>query len=159
MTRMKGGLHSAVPPALAVLALMGAPVCEGADAWPARPVRVVVPFGQGGGPDLAARIVSEQLGRQLARPFLVENRPAAGGIVGTVYVAKAPPDGYTLLLAGFSLTTLPAMAKTMPYDVTRDLTPIVQLVGVPNALVVRAEGGIRSMTDLIAAARAAPGRL
>ena len=114
-----------------------------------------MPYAAGGGTDLITRALTDIVARDWKASVVIENRPGGGTTIASMVALGAPPDGYTLLLAGFSLTTLPAMAKTMPYDVNRDLTPIVQLVGVPNALVVRAESDIRSMKDLIAAARAA----
>jgi tripartite-type tricarboxylate transporter receptor subunit TctC len=142
---------------VAVLLLASA-VCQSAEPYPNKVVRIIVPFGPGGGVDIAARVTAEQLGKQLNRPFVVENRPAGGGNVGISFVAKSAPDGYNLLVTALGLATVPAMFKSPPFDVNKDLTPITQLIGVPNALVVKPSPQITNLKDFIAAAKASPTR-
>jgi tripartite-type tricarboxylate transporter receptor subunit TctC len=94
-----------------------------ADTYPNRPVRLIVPFAAGGLNDVVARLVAPYLERSLGQPFIVDNRPAASGIVGTDATAKAPPDGYTLLMVASSFTVVPATNPKLPYDPERDLAP------------------------------------
>ena len=131
-----------------------------ADAYPAKPVRIVVPFASGGAIDLIVRAVSPQLAKELGQPVVIENRPGAGGNIGTEAVAKSAPDGYTLL-AGTSAThgANAGLFAKLPYDPRKDFAPIAHLSGVPNVLVVTPASGIRSVDDLIAAARKTPGKL
>src|SRR5262249_6154767 len=109
--------------ALAALAAAGAH----ADTYPNRPVRLIVPFAAGGLNDVVARLVAPYLERSLGQPFIVDNRPAASGIVGTDATAKAPPDGYTLLMVASSFTVVPATNPKLPYDAERDLAPIIMV--------------------------------
>ena len=97
-----------------------------AESYPARPVRVVVPFGAGG-PDLIARIVAQQLASQLGQPVVVDNRPGANGIVGTDTVAKAAPDGHTLILVSASFVVNPSIYKKLPYDTLKDFAPVTNV--------------------------------
>src|SRR5258705_13797571 len=96
-----------------------------ADTYPSRPVRLIVPFAAGGLNDVVARLVAPYLERALGQPFIIDNRPAASGIVGTDATAKATPDGYTLLMVASSFTVVPATNPKLPYDSERDLAPIV----------------------------------
>ena len=109
-----------------VLAALGAAGAR-ADTYPNRPVRLIVPFAAGGLNDVVARLVAPYLERSLGQPFIVDNRPAASGIVGTDATAKAPPDGYTLLMVASSFTVVPATNPKLPYDAERDLAPIVMV--------------------------------
>jgi tripartite-type tricarboxylate transporter receptor subunit TctC len=130
-----------------------------AQEYPSRPVRVVVPFAAGGPNDLIARLVAQKLAESFGQPFPVENRPGAGGNVGTEYVAKSAHDGYTLLSAGpGSLIVNPLMGK-VPYDTQRDFAPIALLARAPNALVAHPALPARSVAELIALARARPGAI
>ena len=131
-----------------------------ADAYPTKPVRIVVPFAAGGAIDVIVRAVSPQLAKELGQPIVIENRPGAGGNIGSEAVAKSPPDGYTLL-AGTSAThgANAGLFAKLPYDPRKDFVPIAHLSGVPNVLVVTPASGIRSVGDLIAAARKTPGKL
>ncbi|HEY6821741.1 MAG TPA: tripartite tricarboxylate transporter substrate binding protein [Burkholderiales bacterium] len=131
----------------------------GAQAWPAKPVHVVVPFTPGSATDIMARTVGEKLSAQLGQPFLVENRPGAGGTIGVGQVAKADPDGYTILVHSSSYTVTPSTYPHAPYDTLRDLTGIAPLGLLPNVLVIAPSKGIRSVQELIAAAKARPGAL
>jgi len=145
-----------------VLQFLGAAcACVGAQAqpWPNKPLRVVVPFTAGSATDAVARIVTERLGAQLGQTFVVENRPGAGGTIGMAVVAKANPDGYTILVHSSSYTVTPTTYPNAPYDTVRDFSGITPLANLPNVLVIAPSKGIRSVKDLVAAARAKPGTL
>ncbi len=147
--------------ALAVLAgLTFTTVAAAADAYPLKPVRIVVPFAAGGAIDIIVRAAAQQLSQELAQPVIVDNRPGAGGNIGADMVAKSAPDGYTLL-AGTSAThgANPGLYAKMPYDARRDFAPIAHIAGVPNVLVVTPASGLRSVDDLVREARAHPGKL
>ncbi|WCM95134.1 tripartite tricarboxylate transporter substrate binding protein [Acidovorax sp. NCPPB 2350] len=128
------------------------------EAWPGgKPIKLVVPFPPGGGTDLVARALGQRLADRLKQAVVVDNRPGASTIIGTDAVAKAAPDGYTLLLSGStSYTVNPALRTRMPYDPVRDLAPIVIVARTPLVLVVRSELPWRSVADVVAAARARP---
>jgi len=130
-----------------------------AQSWPAKAIKVVVPFTPGSGTDIMARTVSEKLTAQLGQPVVVENRPGAGGTIGAAQAAKAEPDGYTLLVHSSSYTVTPSTYSNLPYDTLRDLTGVVPLGLLPNVLVISPAKGIRSVKELIAAARAKPGSM
>jgi tripartite-type tricarboxylate transporter receptor subunit TctC len=130
-----------------------------AQSWPAKSVRIVVPFTPGSGTDIMARIVSEKLTAQLGQPVVVENRPGAGGTIGAGLVAKAEPDGYTILVHSSSYTVTPSTYKDLPYDTLRDLTGVAPLGLLPNVLVIAPSKGIRSVKELVAAAKAKPGTM
>jgi tripartite-type tricarboxylate transporter receptor subunit TctC len=134
-------------------------VLAGAQSYPAKPVRIIVAVGPGGGDDFAARQVAAKLGEVLGQQFIVENRPGAGGMIGQSYVAKSPPDGYTLLLAGGSMAGAKYVNANMGYDLARDFTPISLLETAPFALVVNAGFPARSVNEFIAHASANPGKL
>jgi tripartite-type tricarboxylate transporter receptor subunit TctC len=128
--------------------------------YPARPVRIVVPFAAGGGVDLTARILAQRLSERSGHSFFVENRPGASGIIGTEYVAKAAPDGYTLLVG--SQTTqavVPAMYVKVGYDAMRDFIGVTEIATSPLLIVVHPSLPVRSVKDLIALAKARPGQL
>jgi tripartite-type tricarboxylate transporter receptor subunit TctC len=145
--------------ALFLLLLCAAPLCRGADAYPARPVRLIASFGPGSTVDLIARVMAQQLAEQFGRTFVVDNRTGAGGSIGNAYAAKASPDGYTLLLGETSLSMLPGLFKTLPYDAARDLAPISQIVRTPMALVVHPAVSAPTLAEFVALARANPGRI
>jgi tripartite-type tricarboxylate transporter receptor subunit TctC len=130
-----------------------------AEVYPAKPVRVIASFGPGSTADLAARIISQQLAEQMGRSFVVDNRPGAAGTIGYATVAKAAPDGYTLMLGEVSLTMSAGLLKFLTYDVERDFTPIIQLIRTPMAFVVNPSVNATSMKELVALARANPGKL
>ncbi len=142
------------------LACLLAPAARAADPYPTRPVRMVVAFPAGGSVDILARLVSQELSRRLGQPFVVDNRSGAGGNVGTEHVAKAAPDGTTLLMAGAGpIVTAPSLNRDLPYDPQRDLLPITLVALQPNMLIVHPALPVRSIAELIAYARANPGRL
>jgi tripartite-type tricarboxylate transporter receptor subunit TctC len=135
--------------------------CAGfaADEYPARAVRVIVPFAPGGGTDLIARVLSQRLGQRFKQGFVVENRPAGSGIVGADFVAKAPPDGYTLLFAFSSLSSSAKLFARLPYDPVRDFAPVALAATSPLLLVVPAAVAATDVREFIAYARANPGKL
>jgi tripartite-type tricarboxylate transporter receptor subunit TctC len=130
-----------------------------AQAYPAKPIRFVVPFPPGGGNDLIARITAQKLAESMGQPVIIENRAGASGQVGTQYVAGAAPDGYTIITAGTQLTVRQGAGKEAPYDVLRDFTPISLLVLQPNVLVVHPSVPAQTLRELIALAKAQPGKL
>src|SRR5258708_1785529 len=130
-----------------------------AQAWPAKPIRAVVPFTPGSATDIVARTVAERLSTQLGQTVLVENRPGAGGTIGVGLVAKADADGYTILVHSSSYTVTPSTYPNAPYDTLRDLTGVAPLGLLPNVLVIAPSKGIRSVKELLAAAKAKPGSL
>jgi tripartite-type tricarboxylate transporter receptor subunit TctC len=142
---------------LAAIALLGAQCCAWAQAWPAKPLRVIVPFTPGSATDIMARTVAEKLSGQLGQPVLIENRPGGGGTIGMALVAKADPDGYTLLVHSSSYTVTPTTYPDTPYNTLRDLTGVTPLGLLPNVLVIAPSKGLRSVKDLVAAAKAKPG--
>src|SRR6266700_2160088 len=144
---------------IAVLALCALHVGAQAQAWPAKPIRIIVPFSPGSGTDIIARTVTERLSPQLGQPIVIENRPDASGSAFAAQVAKAEPDGYTLLVHSSSYTVTPSTYGNLPYDTLRDLTGVVPLGLLPNVLVISPAKGIRSVKELIAAARAKPGSM
>jgi tripartite-type tricarboxylate transporter receptor subunit TctC len=131
-----------------------------AQPWPARPIRMVVPFPPGSSPDLIARIVTEKLATALGQPVLVENRPGAGGNIGTGMVARAAPDGYTLLFTiNGPLVTAPTLSRNLNYDPFRQLAPVTLVATSPNVLVVDARLPVHNLREFVALARARPGEL
>lgn len=144
---------------LTALVLLVAQCGAMAQGWPAKPVHVVVPFTPGSATDIMARTVAEKLSAQLGQPFLVENRAGAGGTIGMGMVAKAEPDGYTILVHSSSYTVTPSTYANLPFDTLRDLTGIAPLGLLPNVLVIAPSKGIRSVRELVSAAKARPGSM
>lgn len=129
-------------------------------AYPNKPVRLVVPFPAGGATDLFARALSQKLGERLGGSLVIENRPGAGGAIGSDLVAKATPDGYTLLLATSSTHSIgPALGARLPYDTVRDFTPIAQVGNAPSVMLVPNSSPARSIKEWIELARKNPGKL
>jgi len=133
-------------------------------AWPTKPVRVVVPFAPGGTTDILARALAPELGKAFGQTFVVENKAGAGGNLGADLVAKAPADGYTLLMGTVGTQAInPSLYPKMPYDAAKDFAPITLVAGVPNVLVMNpakaSAAGITDVRSLIAYARANPGKL
>ena len=129
------------------------------DPWPARPVRIVVPQTPGASTDLTGRLIAQKLSPVLGQPVIVENRPGAGSLVGTELVAKATPDGHTLLVVASSLTISPLLHATLPFDPQRDFAPITQLSSFPNILVVHPGVPVKTVQDLVTLAKSKPGAL
>ena len=152
-TLLRRGLSALALAAIAALALPG----WAQDAWPAKPVKLVVPFPPGGGTDLVARAMGQQLSQRLKQPVVIDNKPGASTIIGTDAVAKAAPDGYTLLLSGStSYSVNPALRAKLPYDPVRDLAPIAIVARTPQVLVVNGGAPWHSVAELVAAAKARP---
>ncbi len=146
--------------ALCVVTFTGVAAVAGAQAYPSKAVRLIVPFPPGAGVDIVTRAVSGRLGEALGQQLIVDNRAGAGGIVGAEIAAKAPPDGYTLFMATAGiLTVVPHMNSKAPYSVERDFMPVSQVASVPSMLVVHPSLPVKSVKDLIALARAKPGAI
>jgi tripartite-type tricarboxylate transporter receptor subunit TctC len=155
-----------------VLILLSAGVCAwgwslpaaAQGSWPAKPVRIVVPFAAGGTTDILARALAPELQKAFGQPFIVDNKPGAGGNTGATEVAKAPADGYTLLMGTVGTHAInAALYPKMPFDPVKDFQPVTLVAGVPNVLVLNPASaqryGINSVADLAKAARANPGRM
>ncbi|GAA4335753.1 tripartite tricarboxylate transporter substrate binding protein [Pigmentiphaga soli] len=131
-----------------------------AQTYPARPVHVVVPFAPGGNADILARVLSEGLTRNMGQPFVVDNRPGGSNIIATQMVARAKPDGYTLLVISNSHTVNPTVfASKLPYDTLRDFTGVAKLATTPMVLAANPGLGVNTVPELIAKAKAEPGRI
>jgi tripartite-type tricarboxylate transporter receptor subunit TctC len=138
--------------------LMTAAAAMAQDKYPTRPIRIVVPQSAGGSTDLVARLAAQKLGEAFGQTVVVDNRPGAGSIIGTDLVAKAAPDGYTLLVVASSITINPSLHKKLPFDPVRDLAPITMVSAFPNMLAVHPAFPVKTVQDLIALAKAKPGR-
>jgi tripartite-type tricarboxylate transporter receptor subunit TctC len=142
---------------LGCLAMAGTAAAQ--ESFPARPVNLVVPFPAGGSTDLVARVIAERMTQELGQQVVVENKGGAGGNLGSASVAKADPDGYTILMGTVATHALnPAIYKKMPYDAVTDFAPISLLVTVPNVLVVNNDLPVKSVEELIALLKADPGK-
>ena len=130
-----------------------------APGYPARPVRVIVPQSAGGSTDLAARIVMQRMSEAMGQTFVVDNRPGAGSLNGTETVAKAAPDGYTLLAVAASFSINPSLHERLPFDPIRDFAPITRLAALPHILVVHPTLPVKNVKELVALAKAKPGEL
>lgn len=130
------------------------------DSYPSRPVKVIVALPAGGSVDMVARLVSQQLAADLGQPFVVDNKAGASGQIGTPVVARAAPDGYTIMVSPASfLTTNKSIFKTLPYNPETDFTPVTKLVNQAMVLVVRDKSRFKTVADVLAAAKANPGKL
>ena len=141
-----------------VMALSGPAIAADAK-YPTRPVRVVVPTAPAGGVDLLARFVAQKLGDRMGEQFYIDNRPGAAGMIGTRTVTAAAPDGYTLMMAPSSIAVTAAIKKDLPYDIVRDLAPIMIVADTPYALIVNSKLPVHSVKELIAYAKAHPTEL
>ena len=151
---------------LALLAIVATAIAapltfaQGAANYPAKPVRLVVPFPAGGTTDILARAVAQRLSEAWGQQVIVDNRPGAGGNIGSDLVAKAKPDGYTLLMGTVGTHAInPSLYRNMPYDHVKDFAPVILVAGVPNVLVVNPSLPVHSVPELIAYAKANPGKL
>ena len=144
---------------IGVLVALFASAALGADEYPARAVRVIVPFAPGGGTDIVARLLGQQLSQKLGQSFVIENRPAGSGIVGADLVAKAPADGYTLLFAFSSLSSSARLFSHLPYDPIRDFAPVALATTSPLLAVVPASLQANNVGEFVAYAKARPGKL
>jgi tripartite-type tricarboxylate transporter receptor subunit TctC len=130
--------------------------CAAADAYPTRPVRIVVPFAPGGGLDILARLIGQKFTASLKQPTVIDNRTGAGGNIGADIVAKAAPDGHTALLTSTSLAVNASLYSTLPYDARRDFAPVSLIASVPLVLVVGASGPAKSLKELVNLVKAKP---
>ena len=130
-----------------------------AQAWPTKPITLVVPFPAGGTTDVLARALADKLQLSLGQPVIVESKPGAGATMGADYVAKARPDGYTLLVGAVHHAIATSVYKRLPYDLQKDFAPITTIALVPNVLVVNAAHPAKTVTELVAEAKAQPGKL
>jgi tripartite-type tricarboxylate transporter receptor subunit TctC len=147
--------------ALALCAAIAAPAAaqDKADSYPSAPIKLIVPFAPGGFTDVVARLVAEKLTPALGQPVIVENRMGAGSTIGTDYVAKSAPDGYTLALISTTHVIAPWLYKKLPYDAIKSFAPITKLVDSPYVLVTNPNVPARNVSELIALAKARPGQL
>jgi tripartite-type tricarboxylate transporter receptor subunit TctC len=157
ITRRRLLLAAAVP-------ALGPALARAQAAWPAKPVRIVVPFAAGGTTDILARALAPELQRAFGQPFVVDNRPGAGGNSGAAEVAKAASDGYTLLMGTVGTQAInPSLYPKMPYDAAKDFVPVTLVAGVPNVVVINPASaqkyGVDSIATLVKALKANPGRL
>src|ERR1043166_5299791 len=127
--------------------------------YPARPVRVIVPSPPGGGTDILARVLAQHFSKALGQPFVVENKPGAGNMIGIESVARSPGDGYTLLVTASTLALNSVLYKKVPYDPVKDFAPITLAATAPNILIVNPALPVRTTAELIALAREKPGAL
>ena len=128
-------------------------------AYPARPIRLIVSLAPAGGMDITARLIGQKLGERWGQQVIAENRPGAGGALASELVAKAPPDGHTLLTASIAYAVIPSSHKNLPYDPVHDLTPVAVMVNTANILVVHPSVPVKSVAELIAFAKKYPGQL
>jgi tripartite-type tricarboxylate transporter receptor subunit TctC len=149
-------LFRALCAALMVIVCLSAVAAE---QWPERPILVISPFSAGAANDIIARVVLDKAGHDMGQPFVVENRPGGGGVVGAASVSRAEPDGYTLLLAGASMSSAVILHKSLPYDTLHDFAGIAMLGVQPSVLVSAPSKGFKTVADLVAAAKANPGVL
>lgn len=156
MQRKAGGFFAVT---LLGAATFSAGIAEAQQNYPVRPVRLVVPSSPGGGTDITARIIAPKLGEYLGQQVVVENRPGAGTMIGGEAVARAAPDGYTLLMGISTLAINPATYRKVPYDALKDFAPISQVVALPNILVTHPSLPVKSVKELTAFAKARPGQI
>ena len=141
----------------ALIAIAASPAAH-AQAYPSKPIRFVLPFPPGGGTDILGRILAQKLSEQVGQPVVPENRPGAGGNVGTEYASRQPADGYTIVICSPSLAISPALYKKLAYK-QEDLTPIGRVASIPNALVSHPVVPAKTVKELIALAKSSPGKL
>jgi len=151
MTTRRGFVKTAI----AALSIPALPKLVSAEAsWPSRPIRAVIPFSAGSSIDIVGRIVLDPLSRRLGQPIVVENRGGAGGTIGCALVAQSPPDGYTILVNASAHTSAPAIYPNASYDVTRDFSAVIPFGSVPNVVIIAPSKGIKTLKDMVAAAKA-----
>jgi len=145
---------------LAIASALAIPMLAQADTWPSKPVRWVVAYPAGGGSDFLARQLAPQLGKQLGQTMVIDNRPGAGGVIGTDNAAKSPPDGYTIVMGAVATHAInPALYAKMPYDPLKYFTPVTLVASVPNVLVLNPNTPANSVRELVDYAKAHPGKL
>ena len=146
---------------LLATALAAAPLLAFAQAapWPSKPIKAVVPFAAGAATDIVARAVLELVSKQLGQPLIIDNKPGAGGTIGTGLVAHAEPDGYTILVHSNSYTVTPSTYRNLSYDAAKDMVGVIPLASVPMVLVTAPSKGYRNLGELVKAAKAKPGSI
>jgi len=148
--------------AVAALAAVVAPApaaAQSADTYPSKPVRVIVPFAPGGALDTVARMVGQRLAERLGQPVIIENKPGAANVIGNEMVARAAPDGYTLLFAAAPIALNTALGMKLPYDVYKDFAPISLVASIPGIILANPASKYRTLQDIVDAARSTPGGL
>ncbi len=151
--------RSAMSALVAASALVAPALWAQVDSWPKQSVKVIVPYGAGGGTDILARLVSQKLSEKWGQPVVIENRPGADAMLGTEQAARALPDGYTLVFIAPSHVLNPGMRSAMPYDTVKDFAPITMVAATPFALFVNNQLPAKSVRELVALAKAQPGKL
>jgi tripartite-type tricarboxylate transporter receptor subunit TctC len=144
---------------LAALAAAGFVADAAAQAFPSKPVRIVVPFAAGGSVDALGRLISPRMAESMGQPVLVENRPGAGANIGVEAVAKAAPDGYTMLLIPNAIAIMPALYRNLPFDPAKDFAPVTQLIATELVMVASPKLTASTLKDMVAQAKANPGKL
>ena len=152
------GLSRLLIAAFAALVAVGA-AAVAQEAYPSKPVRILVPYPAGGGVDIVTRLLGDELSKKWGQPIVVENRPGAGGTIASQVLTKSPADGYTLIVVASGHATNPFLYAKLPYDTFADFTPISLLASSPNILLVRADSPLKSVADLLKQAREKPGSL
>ena len=147
-----------VPSVLAIAALLGALPSRAQD-YPSRTIRFIVPFGAGGPTDVFTRAIAEELRKELNQPYMLDNRPGAGTIIGTAEAARAAPDGYTLLMVSATQTTVETLSPNKPYKLMRDFVPVASLMNSELVMVVHPSVPANNLAEFIALAKAKPGTL
>jgi tripartite-type tricarboxylate transporter receptor subunit TctC len=155
----RGSLRAAALVSMLALTADALSAEAGAQAYPSKPIRFIVANAPGGGADMLARTIAQKLSEKLRQPVVVENRPGAGGIVGTEVAARAPGDGHTIVMIATNHTVNPSLYKTLPYDALGDFEPVTQVTASPNVLIVHPSLPARSVKELIALAKRSPGEL
>jgi tripartite-type tricarboxylate transporter receptor subunit TctC len=158
MLRVRDTFLRATVRCLAALMLLGVPAPASAQQYPAKPVRIIVPFAAGGPVDVVARLVAQKLSEKLGQQFLIENQVGAGGNAGMGNAARAPADGYTVLFVSSSYVVNPSLYAKIPYDPYRDLIPITVAGDIANTLIVHDSVPVRSVKELIAVMMAQQGK-
>jgi tripartite-type tricarboxylate transporter receptor subunit TctC len=152
-------LAVAVAAAFTVAASLGTIQTTAAHTYPTKPVRLIVPFPAGGGGDIVARLLGQHLSERLGQPFIIENRPGAGGNIGTEAVVRAPPDGYTLLLATSANTINATLYERLNFDFLRDIVPVAGADRLPNVMEVNPSVPAKTVPEFISYAKANPGKI
>jgi len=144
---------------IAIAAMTSASAQEDPSKYPSKPIRIIVGFAAGGGNDIIARVFGQKLSESLGQPVIVENKPGGGAIVATEYVAKSPPDGYTLLMSASGISINPAVYAKLPYDAVNDFVAVSELGSFPLIMIVNASSPIKSVAELVAYAKANPDKM
>ena len=155
---MNAFLRTAVAALVATAAIAAAGVAV-AQGYPNKPIRIIVPFSAGGFADVPGRVLAQKLSERVGQPVVVENKPGAGATIGADFVAKSKPDGYTLLIVSSTHVIGPWLYKSLPYDALKDFEPVAKFAEGPYVLVVHPSLGVNTVQELVAAAKAQPGRI